>query len=528
MLCPQHTRMLKVIGCVSQQHDLRLVLVAAVICFFGCYTALSLLARAGGSAEGERRLAWRWIMAGAIVAGAGVWATHFVAMLAFEPGLPVGYDIGLTGLSIVIAMAFTFAGFAVALRFAMPAIGGALFGLAIGAMHFTGMAALEVPAEITWDTPFVVAAWIISMAFGALGLTVFARPRHSGRLVTAASLLTVAIAGLHFTAMTAADLTPDPAIEVSPGVMAPDWLAVSIAAVMVMIVVLGLAGSAVDRHLAQRNAAEAARLRAHIAELEATKALLEATTADLETALDAAAGASQAKSQFLATMSHELRTPLNAIVGFSEILAQERFGPLGDARYQDYAKTVQESGLHLLGMINDVLDLSKIDAGRLDIDEEELDLAEIVRAGIRIIAAQAETARVRVIDETAPGMPHVLADPRRVRQVLLNLLSNAVKFTPEGGEVRLTLAHSAAGLAIVVTDTGIGIAAKDIPRAFERFGQIDDQLSRRYAGTGLGLPLSKRLMELHGGMLELESTVGVGTTVRAIFPPERMLALRAA
>jgi signal transduction histidine kinase len=520
--------MLRIYGCVTQQHDLRLVVLAAAICIFGCYTALSLLARARGQCENKRAVGWRWLTAAAIVAGAGVWTTHFVGELAFRPGLPIGYDFTLTGLSIAIAMVLTWIGFAVALRFSAPAIGGAIFGSAVCAMHFTGMAALEVPGHIEWDPAFILASLAISIVFGALGLAAFAHGRALRWHLAATALLTFAIAGLHFTAMTAANLVSDPGVALPPEVMAPEWLAIIIAAVMIVIVVLGLSGSAVDQHLAERAAQEAVRLHAHIAELEATKRLLEATAADLETALEAAAAASQAKSQFLATMSHELRTPLNAIVGFSEMLAKENFGPLGDERYRDFAKTVQESGVHLLGLINDVLDYSKVDAGHLDLEDEAVDLAEIMRTALRMIAGQAEAAHVRLIDAVPPDLPYIRADQRRVCQVLLNLLSNAVKFTPEGGEVRVSASLAAAGVTIAVADTGIGIAQEDIPRALERFGQVDNVLSRRYEGTGLGLPLSKRLMELHGGTLTLESTVGVGTTVLASFPRDRLIDLQAA
>jgi len=520
--------MLRIYGCVTQQHDLRLVLLAAAICVFGCYTALSLLARACSPDTQKREIGWRWVTAAAIVAGAGVWTTHFVAELAFRPGLPVGYDLTLTGLSIAIAMTLTWVSFALALRFSAPALGGALFGMAVCAMHFTGMAALEVPAHIQWDPVFILAAFAISLAFGALGFVAFTRGRALRWHIAATALLTLAIAGLHFTAMTAATLVPDPSVPVSPAVLAPEWLAVIITAVMIIIVVFGLSGSAVDQHLAERNAREAARLLAHIAELESTKHRLEATTADLETALQAAAAGSQAKSQFLATMSHELRTPLNAIVGFSEMLAKESLGPLGDERYREFAKTVQESGLHLLGLINDVLDFSKVDAGHLDLDEEEVDPAEIIRTALRMIAGQAAAAHVRLIDEVPPGLPYIRADQRRVCQVLLNLLSNAVKFTQVGGEIRISASRSADGVTIAVADTGIGIAPEDIPQALERFGQVDNMLNRRYEGTGLGLPLSKRLMELHGGTLTLESAVGVGTTVLASFPPDRIIGLQAA
>ena len=518
--------MLRLYGCITQQHDLRLVLLALIICLFGCYTALRLLIRARSPAD--REVDWRWLTAASVVAGAAVWTTHFVAMLAFRPGISVDYDVPLTTLSIALAIVITWLGFALALRFAAPATGGIVFGLAIGIMHFTGMAALDVPATIHWDVPMLLAAFALGTVFGALGLHHAAHHQGFAGQIAAVMLLGAAIAGLHFTAMAAATLTPDPALAASGTVMPTEWLAIALATAMVVITLLGLSGSAVDQHLAERRAQEAIRLHAHIAELEATRQQLEETAWDLESALEAAASGSQAKSQFLATISHELRTPLNAIVGFSEMLAGELYGPLGDPRYKDYANTVKDSGMHLLELINDVLDYSKVDAGQLTLDEEELDLVEITQASLRMIAGQAESSGVRLIDQLPKHLAHLVGDQRRVRQVLLNLLSNAVKFTPEGGEVRVFATESADGITLAVADTGIGIAPEDIPRAFERFGQIDNVLSRRYEGTGLGLPLSKRLMELHDGTLALESQLGIGTTALAGFPRSRIVERHAA
>ena len=512
--------MFRIYGCLTEQHDLRLVGLAALICLFGCYTALSLLARAKGS---QGRISLTWLSAAAAVGGAGVWATHFVAMLAFHAGLPLGYELGLTVLSIAIAMSVTWISFVIALRLRAPVIGGAIFGAAIGAMHFTGMEALSVPARPHWDGGFVGAALLIGIVFSMLALRTDARLSDLRHRIVGALLLTLAIAGLHFTAMAAVTLEPDPLAMTANQILEPDWLAVVIAVVMVLIVVLGLSGSTVDQHLAERAAVEAERLRGHVTELEATKRALEATTAHLESALEAAAAGSQAKSQFLPTMSHELRTPLNAIIGFSEIISTGLFGPLGDGRYQEYIANIHTSGRHLLGLINDILDFSKLDAGRLDLEDHEIDLAAAVREALRMMQGQAEAAKVALIEPSDQDVPPLRADPRRVRQILLNLLSNAVKFTPPQGEVRVSILRRGDGVAVAVADTGIGIAAEDIPRALERFRQIDSALGRKYEGTGLGLPLSKRLVELHGGTLEIESRVGSGTTITVTFPAERVL-----
>jgi signal transduction histidine kinase len=517
--------MLRVFACITDEHDLRLVVLAGLICAFACYTSLGLLARAGAADRGK---SLAWLSGSAVVFGAGVWATHFVAELAFQPGLPTGYGLGLTALSIAIAMGMSWLGFAAAHLGRAPALGGAIVGASIGSMHYVGMAALNVPADVHWNLGFVLSSLAVGIVFGAVALQANSRMSDIRHRAIGASLLVLAIVGLHFTSMAAVTLVPNPLIVMSSEVIDPQWMAVAIAAVTVLIVGLALFGSVVDQHLVERAERESARLRSHVAELEATKVKLEATTADLESALEEAATASQAKSQFLAAMSHELRTPLNAIIGFAEMLAQEMFGPLGNQRYRDYAGTIQSSGGHLLGLINDILDFSKLDAGKLELDERPVDLSEVVHESVRMIATQASEAGVRLHERLDPALPVLQADARRVRQIVLNLLANAVKFTPPEGEVRISTFQCEAGIALAVSDTGIGIAAMDIPKALERFGQVDNRLARKYDGTGLGLPLSKRLAELHGGTLQLESEIGSGTTVTVTFPSQRLLGERAA
>ncbi|MGH7123129.1 MAG: MHYT domain-containing protein, partial [Stellaceae bacterium] len=464
-----------------------------------------------------------WLSGAAIVFGGGVWSTHFVAELAYKPGIPTGYGIGLTALSIVIAMGMSWFGFAVAHLRRAPAIGGAIVGASIGSMHYTGMAALSVPADVNWDVGYVLASLLIGIVLGAAALKANSRFTDARHRAVGAGLLVLAIVGLHFTAMTAVTLVPNPLVSMSSEVIDPEWMAVAIAAVTILIIGLALFGSVVDQHLAERAERETARLRKYVAELEVTKSELQATASDLESALNEAASASQAKSQFLAAMSHELRTPLNAIIGFSEMLAQEMFGPLGNSRYRDYAGTIQSSGKHLLGLINDILDFSKLDAGRLELDVRTVDLTEIVRESVKMLATQAAEAKVRVDEALDTDLPELTADPRRVLQIVLNLLANAVKFTPPEGKVRVSTFRTDSGIALEVSDTGIGIAPTDIPKALERFGQVDNRLARKYDGTGLGLPLSKRLVELHGGTLELESEIGFGTTVTVTFPAGRQV-----
>ena len=234
-----------------------------------------------------------------------------------------------------------------------------------------------------------------------------------------------------------------------------------------------------------------------------------------------AEGANRAKSEFLANMSHELRTPLNAINGFSEMMVAEMFGPLGDARYKSYVQDILSSGQHLLALINDVLDMSKIEAGKMNLRFEPVRLDELAEDAVRLIKNRAETAGLGVAIEVPP-LPDVEGDYRALKQVLLNLLSNAVKFTPRGGRITLKAEgrHDAMGerIKISVRDTGIGIAPNDLARLARPFEQIESQQSKTQQGTGLGLALSKSLIEMHGGLLEIESQPGLGTTVSFLLP----------
>ena len=511
--------MLHVLGCITQQHDIRFVVLAGLLCLFACMTAMSLIARARAS---EGRLRYLWLAGAGVVSGCGIWGTHFVAMLAYRAGLPVAYDPWLTGLSVLTAASLCGVGFTVAMTRVGPAIGGAVTGAAISAMHYIGMAAVRAPAHAIWNIEYIATSVAIGVLLTGLALHLaFRRPTLRGYL-SGAVLFTLGIVGMHFTAMAAVVYVPDSTVSIPNAVLDPAALAVSVAAVAVLIVALGLAGATVDRHLALRALSETERLRAYVVELEATKADLESTSEDLRHALDAAAHASQVKSQFLATMSHELRTPLNAVIGFSEIMLTETFGPLGAARYRDYARDIHASGTHLLSLINDILDLSRLDAGQVELRDEAIDVASLIKELLRMVKGQAQSAGLKLTATIDPDLPLLRADQRRVKQVLINLLSNAIKFTPAKGCIDIAAAMRGDELAISVADTGIGIAKEDLPRALSRFGQIDSTLSRKYEGAGLGLPLSKQLIELHGGRLFLESELNTGTTVTIVFPAPRI------
>lgn len=620
-------------------HDPWLTALAILVAVLASYVAFG-LGRHIRIARGEARLAW--LAGGAVAMGGGIWSMHFIAMLALKLPAAFAYDLRLTLLSLLIAVAATGAGFTIATlgraapggtvrsgpdrTASLPLVAGGLcFGLGIAGMHYVGMAAITAPGHIVHDPAALALSVLIAVVVATAALHLALSEIGRVRRILAALVMGIAISGMHFIGMAAAQFIPDPAAAGGPGTpVPPAILAGLIAAADVVVFALALIATRLDRRISElqahrqlavldeRHAATlnalpmplalidehgtiltanppwqwpgerdrfvgggsrpgddyfalcaaagpaGAEVRVHLAGAVqgirpaapveymigssatgrtirllaapivegrmagAVVAHLDITTERvaeqrMRDAMRTVEAADNAKTTFLAHMSHELRTPLNAILGFSELIRDAHLGPLPE-RYRGYAEDIHRSGQHLLALVNDVLDLSRVESGRLELQPEPVDLASDVEGAVSLVAQRAETHGIVIEQRVARDLPLLHADPLRLRQILINLLTNAVKFTPDGGRVTIEATAVARSVRITVADTGIGMTGQEIALALEPFRQARKLSRRPREGSGLGLPLAKALVESHGGMLMIDSEPEVGTRITILLP----------
>ncbi|MCJ2012240.1 MHYT domain-containing protein [Methylobacterium sp. J-076] len=601
-----------------------LVALSIAIAVFASYAALDLGARLRRSDAGPR---WAWGTGAALAMGGGIWSMHFVGMLAFEMGQPAAYDLGVTVLSLAIAVASTGGAFAwVALRgtaWRSLLVAGPLMGLGVAAMHYTGMAAMRVPGNRAYD-PAVVAVSVaiaVTAATAALWLT-FRRNRPWQKLA-AAAVMGLAVAGMHYTGMAAATFTAEEAGAHAAHVTAmgagQEKLALAVTGITFAILFLAMMAGSLDQRRTQRRLhGSEERFRAAVRAVHGIMWTTDASgqfveeqpgweqitgqtfaesrgagwatvihpddmaetvrvwrevigtgrdfavehrartpagewrhytvravpvrDADgtirewvgvhtdvtarhqYETALraarDAAEEASRAKSRFLANMSHELRTPLSAVIGYAEMLQEEAEDLGQDTFLADLAK-IRSNAQHLLGLINDVLDLSKVEAEKMDVYAEDFAVESFVRDAAATVDTLVTKKGNRLVLDLGPGLGEARTDAVKLRQCLFNLIGNAAKFT-EHGTVTLRIRRepdpSGGLLVFSVADTGIGMTPEQVAGLFQRFTQADETTTRKYGGTGLGLALTKAFARLMGGDVRVESAEGVGTTFTLAVP----------
>ena len=511
---------------ISESFSPILVAISVVIASLASYTALDLAGRVS-VAQARNRLTW--LIYGSTAMGIGIWSMHFVGMLAFRMSIQIKYDIPLVLTSALIAIAAAFLAMFTVSRSELPPArliaSSIMMGAAISGMHYTGMAAMRMPATLSYaPVPFLISIGIaVTASYVALWIAYRYRYDESiaghWRRGASALVMGIAIAGMHYTGMSAARYTPATLVldSWSYTIETGSWLTVGVIAGPVLVLVLALAGASVDR-TKRFTLAEYARLRELRDEMEET---VTRRTAELRSALLAAETANRAKSDFLAQMSHELRTPLNSVIGFADILQKNKTMNL---RPQDlmYVERISANGRHLLSLINSVLDLAKVESGHMEIDLTQFSIGALIEDVVGALGGGRDDRRVPLRVDVPPNLAPILSDAAKMRQILVNLIGNADKFTDRGSITIRVLADDDAltPRRIDVIDTGVGIPPDRIDAVFRPFEQADTSTSRKYGGTGLGLPITLAMCELLGASLTVTSVVGEGSVFSVMLPAD--------
>ncbi len=463
------------LNCLIHEHDTALVLVAAIVCVLAAFTTFAVLEQARLGLG--RRLPW--VLLAGIVAGAGIWSTHFIAMLAYRPEMEIGFMLAPTFISVVLAIGLTGLGWAVADRPGKwsGALGGAVAGVGLDAMHYVGMSGVSLPGRMEWNGSMVAASVVIGIGLTSWAAAEHARPRSTIPW-RPALIFTLAICGLHFGAMAALTVHPDPSLALSANAIDRRSLTAIVAAVALLLIVFSFAIVLTDQ---RRLGAELLRV-------------------------------ADARAEFLAAMSHEIRTPLTGVLGVVDLFEMDDLTP----RHQGYVESIRISGRHLLNVINDILDFSRIETGQIDLECIDFSLPALLGRLKTLLDPLARERGVRLnFNIPADSPPIVQGDPTRLKQVLLNIAGNGIKFCPQG-EVDLTMSYTREPegtyrFRFEVQDTGIGIPVDKQKDLFLAFRQADHSTKRRFGGSGLGLAISKRLIEAMGGEIGFESCEGRGS-----------------
>jgi len=478
---------------MHHHHDPALVLLSIAVSFLGAFTGLSIGARAVATTGWVRST---WIACSAVaLGGCAIWSMHFVGMLALQiPGKEILYELDLTLLSAALAIGFTgFGMWIVAVRGSGPAallLGGLAMGSGVATMHYVGMAAINVPGVITYDPLLVCLSILIAITAATAGLWLMFNLRsHRSRLLGALATA-VAVSGMHYTAMAAMRLDLLPHAPGAPAGLSPVAMATAVLVATVLVLLMGLSAAIVDQRFAVQ----------------------KQWGLQIDEARSRAERAARVRQDFLATMSHEIRTPMTGILGMVDILATEDL----TAQQKQYVESIRASGRYLLNVLNDILDFSRLESGRIELERIDFSLPTVLE---RLRALAEPLARERGVSlrfelsEHSP--PVVKGDPTRLKQVLLNLVVNAIKFT-EKGCVSIAVSHDALGdgyrFKFAVRDTGVGISDEQRRDLFTAFSQADTSTSRRYGGSGLGLAICQRLVTAMGGQIDVSSIPGEGST----------------
>jgi signal transduction histidine kinase/CheY-like chemotaxis protein len=495
-------------------YELPLVVISVLVAILASYTALALAERVR---HAKGRAAVPWIVGGGFAMGTGIWAMHFVGMLALRLPIPLGYDLGLTFgswlLPVVVSAAALWQVALPNLKARHLAVSAVLLGAGINLMHYLGMAAMRMDPPIQWDVPLVLAsiAIAISAAGAALWIAVRLRDRDAAAWrprALAAVVMGLAIVGMHYTGMAAANFPAGSVCRAAAdGSFTLSGLATLVTLGTASVLAIALITAVFDARLEARN--DILRLTQRAAqEREVLLQREQAARAEVEQL-------SALKDQFLATLSHELRTPLHAVLGWVQLLRVKH----DEAALAKGLQTIERNARLQSQLIDDLLDMSRIVTGKVRLDATRVGLVPLVRAALETLSPAAYAKGVELAFDEPAGPIEAWGDPGRLQQVLSNLLGNALKFTPSGGRVAVSARVEGGTAVLRVQDTGIGIAPDFLPHVFDRFRQADGSTTRRHGGLGLGLSIVRQLVELHGGTVSAASEgPGRGATFTVRLP----------